>query len=121
MNDVMSKPLVPNKTTLEFFQKGVLITNNSLEMLYQYLKKHDFKHILTRRLNLDGIQHFFGLIREKDAKDELPTPQDFKIKMRKYILGIYCFEALNLFIISSSLQHEMPNYFRAKHSATPQT
>ncbi|XP_073829694.1 uncharacterized protein [Musca autumnalis] len=87
MNEVMSQPIVPNKSSLEFFQQGILITNTSLEMMYQYLKKYDFKHILTRRLNLDGIQHFFSIIRGNEGEDVYPSPDEFKIRMRKYILA----------------------------------
>lgn len=89
MNSLMSKPLIPNKKSLEYFQKGILMSNNALIMLYDYLKgKYGMKYILTYRLNQDILEHLFGALRSKGGLDDHPTPKQFKFRLRKYILGL---------------------------------
>lgn len=80
--------IVPNCQKLLPFQKGIIKSNISLEMLHNYLKERfNMTYICTSRLNQDVLEHFFGAIRSTGGLNDHPTPQDFKYRMRKYILG----------------------------------
>lgn len=90
MNEFMSKTVLPGKTTKEFFQKGILMINRSLVQLYQYLQeRYTFNFLLTYRLNQDIVEHFFGTMHSRGGLYDHPTPQEFKFRIRKYILGMY--------------------------------
>lgn len=84
----MSIPIIPGKRSIEQFQKGILISNKSLDMLHEYVKKYDMSYILTSRLNQDILENFFGAIRSKGGLNDHPTPKDVKYRLRKYILGM---------------------------------
>lgn len=88
MNEIMSIPIIPGKRSIEQFQKGILISNKSLDMLHEYVKKYDMSYILTSRLNQDILENFFGAIRSKGGLNDHPTPKDVKYRLRKYILGM---------------------------------
>ena len=46
--------------------KGWLITSNAILLIWEHLKtNHDFKFLLTRRLNTDRLENFFGTIRQQ--------------------------------------------------------
>lgn len=48
------------------FQKGILMSNNSLKGLHRYVQeRYGMEYILTYRLNQDIIEHFFGAMRAK--------------------------------------------------------
>ncbi|XP_046811334.1 uncharacterized protein LOC124420920 [Lucilia cuprina] len=87
MNQIMSIPIIPGRKCLEPFQKGILMTNNALIMLHEYVKKYDMKYIVTSRLNQDVLEHFFGAIRSKGGLNDHSSPRDFKFRLRKYILA----------------------------------
>uniref|UniRef100_Q7M4J6 P element homolog (Lu-P1 element) n=1 Tax=Lucilia cuprina TaxID=7375 RepID=Q7M4J6_LUCCU len=87
MNQLMAVPIIPGRKSLEPFQKGILMTNRALVMLYDDVKKYDMTYILTNRLNQDVLEHFFGAIRSKGGLNDHPSPQDFKFRLRKYILA----------------------------------
>ena len=68
--------------------KGVIISCNSLISLYGDLScRHQFKYILTRRLNQDVLEHFFGVIRQMGAANENPCPLKFNHRVKNFILG----------------------------------
>lgn len=70
------------------FQKGILLSNASLEQLYDYLKnKYDVEYIITTRLNQDVLENFFSYIRGMGGPNDHPSPLDFKYRLRWYILG----------------------------------
>lgn len=84
----MSKPIIPGKKSLEYFQKGILMSNKALIMLYDYMREmYGMKYILTCRLNQDIVENLFGTMRSKGGLDDRPTPKQFKYRLRKYILG----------------------------------
>lgn len=87
MDAVMSKIIVPRRTRLLSFQIGIIRSNKALRMLYEYTKKFDLKYVLTRRLNQDILEHFFGAMRSKGGLNDHPSPNDFKIRLRKYLTG----------------------------------
>lgn len=79
INQFMSSLIIPNKTTLEPFQKGVLMTNRALVLFYHSMKvQSKVEYILPNRLNQDVLEHFFGAIRSKGGLNDHPTPKDFK-------------------------------------------
>lgn len=47
------------------FQKGIVITSKSLVSLYDDLRKRfNINYLLTRRLNQDVLENFFGIIQQ---------------------------------------------------------
>ncbi|XP_071574859.1 uncharacterized protein [Temnothorax nylanderi] len=93
MNKLMHEIKIGKHKTLISFQKGIIVTNNSLQELLPYVTKlcSDFKfnveYILTRRLNQDVLENFFSFIRATGGAYDQPTALDFKYRLRKYILG----------------------------------
>lgn len=84
----MTNLRVKGKTGLLPFQRGVLITNNSLKLLFEDLKiRYNIKYILTYRLNQDVLENFFATIRSKGGLHDHPNPLEFKYRLRSYILG----------------------------------
>lgn len=89
MNDFMQLQIIPNKNGLEYFQRGILMSNKALVLLYEYLRKNsNVEYITTYKLNQDVVEHFFGAIRSKGGLNDHPTPKEFIYRLRKYILGI---------------------------------
>lgn len=76
------------KNTLQVFQKGMLISMNSLKNLFNDLR-NDFKisYICTHRLNQDSLENFFFQIRSRGGPDEHPTPLSAIYRMRMIMLG----------------------------------
>lgn len=55
---------VYGKNALMQFQKGILMTNNSLRNLYEDLTFHyNIQYILTRHMNQDVLENFFSFMR----------------------------------------------------------
>lgn len=76
------------KKCLQLFQKGCLISINSLKSLYKELKetyKVDF--ILTHRLNQDSIENLFSQIRTRGGLNDHPSPMEALYRIRMIILG----------------------------------
>lgn len=70
------------------FQKGLIISCNSLMKLLRMVKdKLQTSYILTYRLNQDGLEHFFGCIRQMGACHQHLSPVAFKHRIRAHILG----------------------------------
>ncbi|CAH0546285.1 unnamed protein product [Brassicogethes aeneus] len=88
MSQVISQMKVIGRSSQLPFQKGILISNSALKMLHVELKRRfGVDYILTRRLNLDVLENFFGVIRAKGGLHDHPTPLEFKHRLRSYILG----------------------------------
>lgn len=89
VTNIMLNPLVPNKKAIHPFQKGIIISNNSLRQLHSYVqKKYGMSYILTHRLQQDILENFFSAIRRGGGLHDHPSPLQFKYRMRKYLLGI---------------------------------
>lgn len=70
------------------FQKGILLSSQSLTGLYNMMHElFGIEYILTRKLNQDCLEHFFGCIRQMDGTYDHPTPLTFKHRMRKLLSG----------------------------------
>lgn len=67
--------------------EGWQITIHSLLELYNHLKtKYDFNFILTRRLNQDCLENFFGSVRQQHGNAVNPTPIQFCRAFKKLFL-----------------------------------
>ena len=54
---------------------GWLVTINAIRLIWDHLhQNHGFKFLLTRRLNTDPIENFFGTIRQQGGNSDNPTP-----------------------------------------------
>ncbi|KAL1493601.1 hypothetical protein ABEB36_009302 [Hypothenemus hampei] len=79
---------VIGRTTLLPFQKGVIMTNTSVQLLFKDLQRRfSTKYILTYRLNQDVIKNFFGVIRANGGLHDHPSALEVKYRIRKYIFG----------------------------------
>lgn len=88
MTHQIGKLRVYGKKTLLPFQKGIIANNTALKNLFHYLKEnYDIKYLITRRLNQDCLEIFFGIIRAKGGLYDHPTPIEFKYRLRSFILG----------------------------------
>lgn len=57
---------------------GWLLNINSLKCLWQDVKEnHDFKFLLTNRINQDCLENFFAAIRNTGGSNDSPTTQQF--------------------------------------------
>lgn len=57
-------------------------------MLLDDMKRSfNIQYLLTRRINQDVIENFFGVIRAKGGLHDHPSPVEFKYRLRSYILG----------------------------------
>ena len=58
--------------------KGWLVSINAITLIWTHLQeKHAFKFLLTRRLNTDPLENFFGSIRQQGGNSDSPTPIQF--------------------------------------------
>ena len=88
MTEVMTAMRVVRHRALLPFQKGIIITNKSLEGLYHYLvTTYNLEYIMTRRLNQDVLENFFSNMRSMGAVNTNPDAISFMYRLRWYILG----------------------------------
>jgi hypothetical protein len=67
---------------------GILMSNNALKLLLPDLQRRFCAdYILTRRLNQDVLENFFGVIRAKGCLHDHPNALEFKYRLRSYIMG----------------------------------
>ncbi|KAF0682284.1 Uncharacterized protein FWK35_00035584, partial [Aphis craccivora] len=71
------------------FQKGIIISNNSLMKLYEDMKeKYDISYMTSRKLNQDVLENAFSYIKGMtESASNCITALDFKYCLRLYILG----------------------------------
>lgn len=87
--------------TLLPFQKGIIVSNTSLQQLLSYLQEQydtfDFPitYLITYRLNQDLLEIFFSFIRSIGYAYDHPTSLDFKYRLKRYILGKHSRYALS--------------------------
>ena len=69
---------------------GWLITINAICQIWDHLKQnHGFKFLLTRRLNTDPIENFFGTICQQGGNSDNPTPIQFTHAFRKLFFSSF--------------------------------
>lgn len=57
-------------------------------MMFEEIKLlFNAKYLLTYRLNQDVLENFFGVIRSKGGLHDHPDQQEFKYRLRLYLLG----------------------------------
>ena len=70
------------------FQKGIVLSSHSLMGLYVMLKENfNIEFIMTRKLNQDCLERFFGCIRQMSGPHDHPDSVTFKKRLKKYVLG----------------------------------
>lgn len=71
-----------------YYIEGIVQSNNALQLLHKdVLERFGVKFIMTYRLNQDVLENFFGVIRAKGGLHDHPDRQEFKYRMKSYILG----------------------------------
>lgn len=65
--------------------EGWISNINALLLLWMELKS-DFKSLLTRHINQDFIEHFFGSIRSKGGNRDNPDPRHFRFDYRHAVV-----------------------------------
>lgn len=82
--------LPPTKKTLQPLQKGMILSTVALPMLLDYMKE-DYKgisYILTRRINQDPLESFFGVFRFRSGSlHDNPIPMEFICRLQKSMFG----------------------------------
>lgn len=70
------------------FQNGIIISNESLKGLYEMVKeKFQVNFIITRNLDQDVLENFFGFIRSMGSLYTHPDALQFKYRLRLYLLS----------------------------------
>ena len=72
--------------------KGWAVTLSAILAIWDHLSaNHDFKYILTRRLNTDPLENFFGTIRQQGGggNNDNPTPVQFVSAFRKLFFSSF--------------------------------
>lgn len=69
---------------------GWLVTINSICQIWDHLhQNHGFKFLLTRRLNTDPLENFFGTIRQQGGNSDNPTSIQFTRAFRKLFFSSF--------------------------------
>lgn len=77
-----------DKTKLQVFQKGCLISIKSTKDLLKDLKSSlSIDFVLTHRLNQDALDNLFSQIRTRGGLNDHPTPLNALFRIRMTILG----------------------------------
>jgi len=93
MTELMNEMTIGKYKSLITFQKGIIVSNCSLQQFLPYIKEiysNDYfnvQYIITRRLNQDVLENFFSFIRATGIANDKPTALDFKYRLKRYILG----------------------------------
>ncbi|KAK9752427.1 hypothetical protein QE152_g4235 [Popillia japonica] len=88
MTKITEQLRLKNKTYLMPFQKGIIMTNTAVQLLFRDLQtRFQFSYLLTYPLNQDVLEHFFSVIRAKGGLHDHPDAIEFKYRLRDYLLG----------------------------------
>jgi len=72
---------------LIWFQKGLIVSIESLKNLRIDLLKYNVSYILTGRLTQDALENIFSVIRSMGNQNQNPSPLQFKNRLRMLLLG----------------------------------
>jgi len=72
---------------LIWFQKGFIVSIESLKNLRIDLLKYNVSYILTGRLTQDALENIFSVIRAMGNQNQNPSPLQFKNRLRMLLLG----------------------------------
>uniref|UniRef100_A0A182S093 Transposable element P transposase n=1 Tax=Anopheles funestus TaxID=62324 RepID=A0A182S093_ANOFN len=81
MYELMQNSIVIGKSSLQTFQKSILMQITSLQMLFEDMQQTTYK------LNQDLLENFFSQIRQRGGVYDHPTPLSFIYRARVMILG----------------------------------
>ncbi|XP_011861392.1 PREDICTED: uncharacterized protein LOC105558377, partial [Vollenhovia emeryi] len=90
MNLYTESMRVGSRKELMPFQKGILVSNQSIRGLFQYLQRkypEECQYIITRRLQQDILENFFSYLRGMGSTKDHPSAYDFRYRIRWYVLG----------------------------------
>ena len=90
VTDTMKSMKMGKHRSLLLFQKGIILTNTSLQQLFPYLEQKyghnfDMSYIMTARHNQDILENFFSYIRAMVASRDKPSALQFKYRLKWYI------------------------------------
>lgn len=78
----------PKTRYLYKFQKGIMLSSQSLIGLFKMLKTVcNIDYIMTQKLNQDCLEHIFGCVRQISGPYEHPNAVSFKQRLRTLLLG----------------------------------
>ena len=83
----MKNSRVGANETLLPFQFGVILYSKSLKKLYTDLSTRGIKHIFTRKLHQEEMEHLFGMIRQMGAGYTHISPLVFKHRLKLFVLS----------------------------------
>lgn len=88
MTDTVAAMKVCGSNKMYQFQKGLMISSQSLPKLFDMLKEmFGISYLLTCRLNQDCLEHFFAIIRQMGGKCDHPSAVSFKHRIRVHLLS----------------------------------
>lgn len=93
MNEYIEEMRVGQRTSLLQFQKGILLSNRSLQQMFAHIQEKyssetfEVKYLLTSRLNQDILETFFSYLRSMGGTHDHPTPVEVQHRLKWYILG----------------------------------
>lgn len=88
MVDLISTMKVNKSRSLYCFQNGITLYCKSLIGLLDMLKhSHQLHFIMTRKLNQDCLEFFFGCIRQMGSTHDHPDAVSFKYRLKKLMIG----------------------------------
>lgn len=100
MSNLMKNLRVGSHKTMLPFQKGVILSINSLKQLLPYLKekyrteRFPITYVFTNRINQDVLENFFSFIRGMGSAHSKPSALQFRYRLRWYVLGRHCADML---------------------------
>lgn len=65
---------------------GYLTTLSSLQDIWSYVKRNNFKYLNLRQLNQDSLENLFGLIRQHSPTNRNPTCHHFESALKSSII-----------------------------------
>lgn len=87
VKDAIFHMRVSGKKHLLPFQKGILVSINSLLGLHEEIKRNGLTYIMTCRLTQDVLESLFSQIRGLGHFYDHPTPTDFIFRLRRLLLS----------------------------------
>lgn len=94
MNTFIKEMRAGSRKSLMPFQKGILLSNQSLMQLLPFLRSKfkiddstEIQYILTRLLDQDILENFFAHLRSMGGTYDHPTPVEITNRLKWYILG----------------------------------
>jgi hypothetical protein len=87
--DMVESMVRPNKKSIQVFQKGIIISTNSIKQLFFEMKqRYSIDYLLTYKVNQDVLENLFSRIRCWGGTDH-PTPLRTLARLKLIILGFY--------------------------------